>query len=78
MAIVKIPSHSRVTAFSNSGILFLFSWKRGFLIGSGNTGPVGSHQCCIMSRLSPVRKCTHWIRLMVNIMASNIVHGLIL
>ena len=34
MVIVKVPSYSRVMVFSNNCLLFLFSWKRGFLIGS--------------------------------------------
>ena len=39
MEIVKIPSRSRVMAFSNNCPLFSFSWERGFSIGSCSTGP---------------------------------------
>ena len=38
MAIVKIPSRSRVMTFSNNRLLFLLTWERGFSIGNGGTG----------------------------------------
>ena len=64
MGIVKIPSCSKIMAFSNNCLLFLFSWERGFLIDSGSTAPVGSHQCYITSKWSWVRKRTHCLAIL--------------
>ena len=35
--VVKNPGCSKVMAFSNKYLLFLFSWERGFLMGSNVT-----------------------------------------
>ena len=37
VAMVKIPFRSRVMAFSNNRLLFLFPWERGFVIGNSGT-----------------------------------------
>ena len=68
VVIVKTP-HSRVMAFSNNCLLFLFSWERGFLIGNSGTGePLMLHHKQMISgeEMHPL------ITLMVSIMASNI------
>ena len=37
MGVVENPCHSKVMAFSNKCVLLLFSWERGFSMGSSVT-----------------------------------------
>ena len=73
VAMGKIPFHSRVMAFSNNRLLFLFSWERGFSIGNGGTVEPSAlhHELTISSE-----EMHTMITFMVSIMASNTVDGL--
>ena len=75
---VKIPSCSRVMAFSNNCPLFLFSWERGFLIGSGSTGPSGEPSTLHHEQAIAGEEMHTLIKLTVSVMAFNIVDGLFL
>ena len=70
MAIVKIPFRSRVMAFSNNRLLFLFSWERGFSIGnSGTVEPSTLHH----EKMISSEEMHTLIIFMVSVMASNTV-----
>ena len=69
VAIVKIPSRSRVMTFSNNCLLFLFLWERRFSIGSGSTGPVGEPSMLQHDQQTISGEEMHpLIRLVVNVM----------
>ena len=80
VAIEKIPFCSRVMAFFNNRLLFLFPWERGFAIGkqwysigNSDTGDPSTlhHEQTIFGK-----EIYTLITFMVSIMASNTVDGL--
>ena len=73
MAIVKILFRLRVMGFSESPVLFLFSWERGFLTGNSGTGEPSTlyHEQTISGK-----EIHALITFMVSVMTSNIADGL--
>ena len=78
MAIVKIPSRFKVTAFSNNCLLFVLMGK-GIFVGtewqfwaSGELSMLHHEQTSAGQEMHPLNK------LLVNILASNVVDGLFL
>ena len=72
VAIEKIPFRSRVMAFSNNRLLFLFSWERGFSTGNSDTEEPSMlhHEQTISGE-----EMHALITFMVSVMASNIYNG---
>ena len=72
VAIEKIPFRSRVMAFSNNRLLFLFSWERGFSTGKSDTEEPSMlhHEQTISGE-----EMHALITFMVSVMASNIYSG---
>ena len=76
MGVVKNPCHSKVMAFSNKCLLFLFLWERGFLMGSSVT-----EYTWAINATQRVFDDLLWVNAFTNdifasIMASNIVNEL--
>ena len=78
VAIVKIPFRLRAMAFSNNHLLFLFPWKREFVIGNSGTQlaivVLGIHRRTLHHEQTIFGEEIHiLITFMVSVMASNTV-----